>query len=154
MENKTTIMQLSTSMADSPAIKARPSAQGADHLTPESGPSALHQDTSNDVPTPMEEDELLGEDLVDYEASLGHLDMDVNVITFSADCTIIGDDEPVIAQFDFGPKGVAFIKPKESVNHLKPLFMRGHIDGILIAKMLVDGGSHKCNAAFYRKLGK
>jgi hypothetical protein len=30
--------------------------------------------------------------------------MDINVITFSADCTIIGDDEPVIAQFDFGPK--------------------------------------------------
>jgi hypothetical protein len=55
--------------------------------------------------------------------------MDVNIITFSADCTIIGNDEPVVAQFDFGPKEAAFTKPKESVNHLKPLFVRGHIVG-------------------------
>jgi sRNA-binding protein len=68
-ENKTTIVQLSAGMADSPAIKAGPSAQGADCLTPVSGPSALHQLTSNDVPTPMEEDDLLGKNLIDYEAS-------------------------------------------------------------------------------------
>jgi hypothetical protein len=67
---------------------------------PGSGPSAPHQNPSNNVPTPMEEDDLLGEDLVDYEATLGHSGMDVNVITFSADCTIIDDDEPVVAQFD------------------------------------------------------
>jgi hypothetical protein len=45
----------------------------------------------------MEEDDLLGEDLVDYEASLERPGMDVNVITFSGDCTIVGDDEPVVA---------------------------------------------------------
>jgi hypothetical protein len=139
-KNKTTIVQLSAGMADSPAIKAGPSAQGADRPTPESGPLALHQDTSNDVPTPIEEDDLLGEDLVDYKASPEHPGMNVNVITFSVDCTIIDDDEPVVAQFDFGPKEATFTKPKESVNHLKPLFVRGHIDGIPIAKMLVDGG--------------
>jgi hypothetical protein len=127
-------------MADSPAINAGPSAQGMDHTTPESGSSALYQDTSNDVPTPMEEEDLLGEDLVDYEASTQHPGMDVNVIIFSIDCTIIGDDEPVVAQFDFGPKEAAFTKPKESVNHLKLLFVRGHIDGIPIAKMLVYEG--------------
>jgi hypothetical protein len=70
--------------------------------------------------------------------------MDINVITFSADCTIIGDDEPVVAQFDFGPKEAAFTKPKESVNHLKSIFVRSHIDGIAIAKMLVDGGGGGC----------
>jgi hypothetical protein len=97
----------------------------------------------------MEEDNLLGEDLVDYEASPERLGMDINVITFSIDCTIVSDDEPVVAQFDFGPKGAAFTKPKESVNHLNPLFVRGHIDGILIAKMLVDGGGGcKSNALF------
>jgi hypothetical protein len=85
--------------------------------TPESGPSAPHQDASDDVPTSMEEDDLLGEDLVDYEASPERLGMDVNIITFSVDCTIVVDDEPVVAQFDFGPKEVAFTKPKESVNH-------------------------------------
>jgi hypothetical protein len=96
----------------------------------------------------MEEDDLLGEDLVDYEASPEHPGMDVNVIIFFVDCTIVDNDEPVVAQFDFGPKEVAFTKPRESVNHLKSFFMRGHIDGILIAKMLVDGGGRKSNALF------
>ena len=79
-------------MAESPAKKDGPSTQGTDRPTPESGPSAPYLDASDDVPTSMEEDELLGEDLVDYEASLERLGMDVNVITFSADCTIVGDD--------------------------------------------------------------
>jgi hypothetical protein len=95
----------------------------------------------------MEEEDLLGEDLVDYEASPERPGMYVNIITFSANRTIIGDNEPVVAQFDFGPKEAAFTKPKESVNHLKPLFVRGHIDGILIAKMLVDRG-RKSNDLF------
>jgi hypothetical protein len=104
----------------------------------------------------MEEDDLLGEDLVDYEASPECPGMDVNVITFSADYTIVGDDEPVVAQFNFGPKEAAFTKPKKSVNHLKPLFVRGHIDGIPIAKMLVDGGTavNLMPYSLYRKLGK
>jgi hypothetical protein len=111
-----------------------------------SGPSAPRHVALDDTPTPMEEDnteedDLQGEDLVDYGASPEHLGMDVNVITFSTDYTIIGDDEPVVAQFDFGPKEATSTKPKESINHLKPLFVRGHIDGILIAKMLVDGGT-------------
>jgi hypothetical protein len=54
----------------------------------------------------MEEDDLLGEDLVDYKASPEHTGMDINVITFFADYTIVGDDEPIVAQFDFGPKGI------------------------------------------------
>jgi hypothetical protein len=148
MENKTTIVQHPAGMTDSPAGKVGPFAQGADRPTPESGPSAPHRDASDNVPTPMEEDNLLGEDLVDYEASPEHLGMDINVITFSADCSIIGDDEHVVAQFDFGPKETAFTKPKESVNHLKSLFVHGHIDGILIAKILVDGGGCKSNALF------
>jgi hypothetical protein len=104
----------------------------------------------------MEEDDLLGEDLADYEASPERPGIDVNVITFSADCTIVGDDEPVVAQFDFGPKEAAFTKPNESANHLKPLFVRGHIDGISIAKILVDGGAavNLMPYSLYRKLGK
>jgi hypothetical protein len=143
-------------MADSLANKAGQSTPGADRPPPESGPSAPHQEASNDMPTSMEEDDLLGEDLVDYEASPERLGMDVNVIIFSADCTIVGDDEPIIAQFDFGPKEAAFIKPKESVNHLKPLFVRGHIDGIPIAKILVDGGAavNLMSYSLYRKIGK
>jgi hypothetical protein len=97
IENKTTLMQHPAGMADSLANKAGQSAPGADRPTPESGPSAPHQDASDDVPTPMEEDDLLGEDMVDYEASPERPSMDVNVITFSVDCTIVGDDEPVVA---------------------------------------------------------
>ena len=74
IENKTTTVQLFAGMVDSPAIKTRPTIQDADHLTPEAEPSALHQDTTNDVPTPMEEDDLQGEDLVDYEATPEHLE--------------------------------------------------------------------------------
>jgi hypothetical protein len=71
-------------------------------------------------------------------------------------CTIVGDDELVVAQFDFGPKEATFTKPKESVIHLKPLFVRGHIDGVPIAKMLVDGGAavNLMPYSSYRKLGK
>jgi hypothetical protein len=42
IENKTTIVQHPVGMADNPVGKAGPSAQGADRLTPESGPSAPH----------------------------------------------------------------------------------------------------------------
>jgi hypothetical protein len=117
-----------------------------DRPTLEFGPSVPHQNAFNDAPTPMEEentkeDDLLGEDLVNYGASPEDPCMDVNVIMFSADCTIISDDEPVVAQFNFGPKEAAFTKPKESDNHLNLLFVRCHVDGILIAKMLVDGGA-------------
>jgi hypothetical protein len=70
--------------------------------------------------------------VVDYEASLQHAGMEVNVTTFLTNYTIIGDDESVVAQFDFGPKNMTFTKPKESVNHLKPLYVCGHIDGTLI----------------------
>jgi hypothetical protein len=154
-ESKTTIVQLPSGMVDSLAIKAGPSSQSTDRLTPEFGPFAPHWNPSNDVPTPMEENNLLGEDLVNYEATAEHSGMDVNVITFSTDCTIIGDDEPVIAQFNFGPKEVVFTKPKESVNNLKPLFVRCHIDGISIDKMLVDGAAiNLMPYSLYRKLGK
>jgi hypothetical protein len=156
VEEKQTLVQHPTGTADSLASKAGQSAPGADRPLSESGSFAPHQEASNDIPTSMEEDDLLGEDLVDYEASPERPGMDVNAITFSVDCTIVGDDEPVVAQFDFGPKETAFTKPKESVNHLKPLFVCGHIDGIPIAKMLVDGGAavNLMPYSLYRKLCK
>ena len=96
-ENKTTLVQHPAGMADSLANKAGQSAPGADRPPSEFGPSAPHQEASNDMPTSMEEYDLLGEDLVNYEASPKRPGMDVNVITFSVDCTIVGDDEPVVA---------------------------------------------------------
>jgi hypothetical protein len=55
---------------------------------------------------------MLEEDLVDYGATSEHSGMDIIVIMFSVDCTIIGDDEPVVAQFNFGLKEAAFTKTK------------------------------------------
>jgi hypothetical protein len=40
-----------------------------------------------------------------------------------------------------GPKDAVFEKPKESSHHLKSLYVRGHIDGKPISRMLVDGGT-------------
>jgi hypothetical protein len=34
-----------------------------------------------------------------------------------------------------------FEKTKESSQHLKPLYVRGHIDGMPISRMLIDGGA-------------
>lgn len=44
-----------------------------------------------------DEVDLLGEEMVDYGASLEHLGMEVNVIPFSTNYNIISDDEPLVA---------------------------------------------------------
>lgn len=101
-------------------------------------------------------DDLLQEDMVDYEALPERTGMEVNVITFLVDHTINRDDEPMVAQFDFGSKDMIFTKPIESVNHLKSLYVRGHIDGTPISRMLIDGGAaiNLMPYSLYWKLGK
>jgi hypothetical protein len=102
IEDKTTTAQFHAGTTDSPAAKVGSFAVIMDRSRLESGPFVSHQNASYDTPTHMEEDnteedDLLEENLVDYGASLEHPSMDVNVIMFSTDCTIIGDDEPVIS---------------------------------------------------------
>ena len=48
-----------------------------------------------------------------------------------------------------------FYKPKESYNHLKALYMRGHVNGKPISRMLVDGGAivNHMPYSLYKKLG-
>lgn len=86
-------------------------------------------------------EDVVEDEMMDYEASQEHTEMEINVITFLADYDIISDNEPMMAQFDFGPKDAVFTRPKESVNHLKLLFMCGHIDGTLISRTMIDGGA-------------
>jgi hypothetical protein len=88
-------VQLSVGTTDHPALVVGPSEPSADYPTPKFGPSMPHQETSDDAPASMdedniEEDDLLGEDLVNYGASLEHTCMDVNVIAFSVDYVKIG----------------------------------------------------------------
>jgi hypothetical protein len=87
------------------------------------------------------EEEVNEEEMVYYEVSPKHLGMEINIFTFYVDYNIIGNDENVMAQFDFRCKETIFLKPKESVNHLNSLFVRSHIDETLISKMLIDGGT-------------
>ena len=115
------------------------------------------QDSPSDSALPFDDlEDMTEQEMVDYEPSPDRAGMDVNIITFSADYDIIGNDEPVMAQFDFGPKEAVFTKPKESVNHLKPLYVRGHLDGTPISRMLVDGGAavNLMPYSLYQKLGK
>jgi hypothetical protein len=48
--------------------------------------------------------------------------------------------EEEVAQMFLSPKEVMFEKPEESSQHLKLLYVRGHVDGKPISRMLVDGG--------------
>jgi hypothetical protein len=88
----------------------------------------------------MQED-VIEDEMVDYEASPEHLGMEINVMAFLADYDNISDDETIMAQFDFRLKEAVFTKPKKLVNHLKSLFMCGHINGIPISRMFIDGGA-------------
>jgi hypothetical protein len=80
-------------------------------------------------------------------------DMEINMV-FMLLAQFRGVKEEV-AQICLGPKEAWFKKPKESSQHLKPLYIRGHIDGRPISKMLVDGGAavNLMPYAVFKKLG-
>ena len=60
-----------------------------------------------------------------------------------------------MAHLQFGPREVVFQKPSED-NHLKALYMRGHINGKTVTRMLVDGGAivNLMPYSLYKKLGR
>jgi hypothetical protein len=66
-------------------------------------------------------------------------DMDVNMV-FALPAEFRAP-EIEVAQLVLGPKNATFERPEKPGQHLKPLFIRGHIDGKPIGRMLVDGGA-------------
>jgi len=94
--------------------------------------------------------------MLDYGDTPDRSAMDVSMITFSTDYKINRSDDEDVAQFDFGLKDAVFTKPEESVNHVKPLYVCGHLDGRPISRMLVDGGAvvNVMPYSLFRKLGK
>ena len=78
------------------------------------------------------------EELVDYEASPERTSMEINVVCFSDDYWAIPEEETT--HLDFGPCEAIFQKPKDSDNHLKALYVRGHINGKPVSHLLVDSG--------------
>ena len=93
--------------------------------------------------------------MLDYGDTPDRSAMDVSMITFSTDYKINRSDDEEVAQFDFGLKDAVFTKPEESVNHVKPLYVCGHLDGRPISRMLVDGGAvvNVMPYSLFRKLG-
>jgi hypothetical protein len=67
------------------------------------------------------------------------IDMDINMV-FTLPVEFRGDDEEVL-QLCLGPKEAMFEKPEELSQHLKLLYIRDHIDGRPISRMLIDGGT-------------
>src|SRR6185312_12214061 len=100
-------------------------------LTTESVPpvSAPSVDEAPAVP-PTSEDE----ELVDYEASPERTNMEINVVHLSLDYFVVPEED--LAHLQFGPREAVFQKPSEKDNHLKALYLRGHINGKPVTRML------------------
>jgi hypothetical protein len=104
-------------------------------------------------PTTMEED--TNDDLLDYEPCPACNGMEVNVgYLSSTDYSFLKEEE--VSQLALGSQDVVFKKSAESKDHLKPIYIRGHLDGTPAARMLVDGGAavNVMPYATFKKLGK
>jgi hypothetical protein len=96
------------------------------------------------TPTPMTSDDdmdLLDDDEAPLikDGSPPPTSMDTNVVF-----TLLAkfrSAEEVVAQMCLSPKEAVFKKPEESSQHLKLLYVQGHIDGKPISRMLIDGGA-------------
>ena len=80
------------------------------------------------------------EELVDYEASPERTNLEVNVVHLSSDYFVVPEED--MAHLQFGPREAMFQMQSEKDNHLKALYMRGHINGKPMTRMLLDGGAH------------
>nr|AAT01408.1 hypothetical protein [Oryza sativa Japonica Group] len=71
----------------------------------------------------------------------------------SHDVPIPSGDEAGESQ---GPKDAVFEKPNESNRHMKPLYIKGYIDGKPVSRMLVDGGVavNLMPYSLFKKLGR
>jgi hypothetical protein len=82
------------------------------------------------------------------------IDMDINMV-FMLPAEYRGAEEEV-AQMCLSPKEVVFKKLEESSEHLKPLYIWGHIDGKPISRMLIDGSAavKLMSYSIFKKLGR
>jgi hypothetical protein len=66
--------------------------------------------------------------------------MEINVVHLSSDYFVVPEED--MAHLQFGPREAVFQKHSDTKNHLKALYIRGHINGKPVTCMLVDGGGH------------
>ncbi|CAD6336677.1 unnamed protein product [Miscanthus lutarioriparius] len=109
-------------------------------------------DSSIDNPYGVLVPEVPDEEMVDYEATPER--GEINVVVLSADYYIVADDSTA-TKFNFITESTVFQKPDDSANHLKPLLVKGHINGTLVHSMLVDSGAivNLMPYLLYKKLG-
>jgi hypothetical protein len=77
--------------------------------------------------------------LVDYSSSSECMNLYINVVPLLFDGLV-----PIEKDFShpkLGPKDAIFQKPKDTDNHLKAMYMKGHINVNPISRMLVDGSA-------------
>ena len=100
----------------------------------------------------MEVPKVPDEEMVDYEPTPDRVE--VNIVVLSANYYIMVDDSTVV-EFNFATESVVFQKPDDSINHLKPLHVKGHINGTPVHSMLVDSGAivNLMPYPLYKKLG-
>jgi hypothetical protein len=79
------------------------------------------------------------EKMVDYAAS--PVRMDINMVYYLLAEFHAANEDGEVAQIDFGPRDAIIEKPKDPTKHLKPLYIRGHINGRPVSRMMVDGGA-------------
>jgi hypothetical protein len=110
------------------------------------------------TPAPMTSDDDM--DLLDNDEALLIKDgsppptgMDINMLLTLS--TEFRGAEEEVAQMCLGPKEAMFKKPKELCQHLKVLYIRGHIDGKSFSRMLIDGGAafNLMSYSIFKKLG-
>jgi hypothetical protein len=71
--------------------------------------------------------------------SLPPAGMDINMVfTLMAKFRCVEEE---VAQMCLGPKEAMLKKPQESSHQLKPLYIRGHIVGKPISRLLIDGSA-------------
>jgi hypothetical protein len=111
-----------------------------------------------DTPTPTtsnDDMDLLDDDEAPLikDGSPPPIGMDINMV-FTLLAEFRGIEE--VTQMCLSPKEVMFEKPKESSQHLKPLYIRGHIDGKPVSRMLIDGSAaiNLMSYTVFKKLGR
>jgi hypothetical protein len=93
------------------------------------------------------------EQLVDYSSFPERMNLEINVVHLFIDGSVPTEEDS--AYLDLGPMDAIFQKPKDTDNHLKALYMKGHINGKPISRMLVDGGAivNLMLYSLFKKLG-
>jgi hypothetical protein len=109
------------------------------------------------APTTYDDDmDLLDDDEASLikDGSLPLTGIDINMV-FILPTEFRGAEEEV-AQICLSPKEAMFEKPVELSQHLKSLYVRGHIDRKSISRMLIDGGAaiNLMSYFIFKKLGR